>query len=597
MKPKREQKKASTGLIFFVAGYLLTFAVIIIVLSIFINHAIRGDYEKSFSIAIIGTGILVILLSVVIIKIIQFLRERKRDDPGIHIKLKIILFFALIIVLASLPFIILTPHILIQFTDAWYNPTIGKALQSGRDTSLIYYNDVTENILALTKSEELIHILRETQDNPKDAWKRIKDINNRIDGLQIVIDGNEYFSGKADCYRSNPLFASFSPGLLPTRKIDGFSIISGYCFTTMGTKSVHIIVSDRIPKEFSSESGGITAALRQYKLFGEIAGFTTPFTIAIFFFSALPLVLLSLILALFLSERITTPLTSIHFATRKIAGGDFTYRLINRPGNDFSSFIHAFNSMAKELEHSQSRVRQTEKVTAWQEISKRLAHELKNPLTPIKLTAQRILRKIDKGEDPAAIADILPSSMNLVIDEVNRLDLMLLDFKYFANQKKPELILGNIIEFLTETLNLFQTGYPDIKFSIESIKNPLEISFDAELLTQAFINIIKNSIDAVTTVKNGAVSISVTLVQKGFKQYCRIRIRDNGAGIPFRSIDQVFQPYFSTKENRLGLGLPTAERIITSHQGLVWLESIPEKECVLFIDLPVTAKATENKKN
>jgi nitrogen fixation/metabolism regulation signal transduction histidine kinase len=239
--------------------------------------------------------------------------------------------------------------------------------------------------------------------------------------------------------------------------------------------------------------------------------------------------------------------------------------------------------MVSELEYSRLKTKQTEKVSAWQEIAQRMAHEIKNPLTPIKLSAQRLLRKYENAD--SNFEHVLRNSIDSIIREVENLNTMLQEFRDFARLPLPEPETINLAELVREVIATYSAPHQRIEFDITDINEKIEIKADRKQLYHVFTNLFKNAIDSIT--EKGKIYLRADLVTKGNLRYCRIQIQDTGSGIEPEQYDQVFNPYFTTKKDGTGLGLPIVERIIFDHNGQVWFESEKGVGTTFFIDVPV----------
>ncbi len=154
--------------------------------------------------------------------------------------------------------------------------------------------------------------------------------------------------------------------------------------------------------------------------------------VAFFFLFSMPIFFITILVSILLTDRLISPLVHLEDATRRVAEGDFSFRILTRPRDEFAALVDSFNSMVSELERSRRKLLQAERITAWQEIAQRLAHEIRNPLTPIKLSAQRILKKHSEtqapdAEGPAAMefGRVLFSSTAAIIREVEGLEKLL----------------------------------------------------------------------------------------------------------------------------------------------------------------------------
>jgi len=206
-----------------------------------------------------------------------------------------------------------------------------------------------------------------------------------------------------------------------------------------------------------------------------------------------------------------------------------------------------------------------EKHAAWSDIARKIAHEVKNPLTPIKLSAERIEKKYnDKNFNKNEIS-VLTQTISNQVDDIGKL---VDEFSSFARMPKAEIKMDNLSETLSESFNLFNNVNTKVNMKINKPENDIYFNFDRFQLTQAFNNIIKNSIEAVSKIPNP--SIKVNFFQKNKSIF--ISFIDNGIGIDENKISKLFEPYYTTKEKGTGLGLSIVKKIIEDHSGLIKIE-------------------------
>ena len=238
--------------------------------------------------------------------------------------------------------------------------------------------------------------------------------------------------------------------------------------------------------------------------------------------------------------------------------------------------------MVSELERSRKEILQTEKVTAWQEIAQRMAHEIKNPLTPIRLSAERILRKYKNQQEDLGTA--LENGISAIIREVDNLTRLLAEFRDFAKVQPLELERVRLRELVEETVSVYDASYPGTSMETEEVPEEILIKVDRKQLGRVLGNLFKNAIEAMDG--KGTLFVRADLVMKGDLKYARIQIQDTGSGIEADHYGQVFNPYFTTKKKGTGLGLSIVERIIFDHGGEIWFESESGTGTTFFIDLP-----------
>ena len=206
-----------------------------------------------------------------------------------------------------------------------------------------------------------------------------------------------------------------------------------------------------------------------------------------------------------------------------------------------------------------------EKHAAWSDIARKIAHEVKNPLTPIKLSAERIEKKyLNNGYENEDIK-ILTSTIARQVDDIGKL---IDEFSSFARMPEPEIKLDNISKCLNESFILFSNSHKNIKLNLNLEKQDIYFQFDKFQLTQCFNNLIKNAVEAVEKIPNP--SINVILKVENNKIF--IEIIDNGIGISKEMANKIFEPYFTTKNKGTGLGLSIVKKIIEDHNGKIRIE-------------------------
>ena len=206
-----------------------------------------------------------------------------------------------------------------------------------------------------------------------------------------------------------------------------------------------------------------------------------------------------------------------------------------------------------------------EKHAAWSDIARKIAHEVKNPLTPIKLSAERIEKKIIEKSINFKDINNLTQTISKQVDGIGKL---VDEFSSFARMPKAEIKLDNLSKTLKESFNLFVNSHPKVNMKLLSKTKDIYFQFDRFQITQAFNNIIKNSVEAVSNIPNP--SITVDLLENN--NQIEFIVKDNGVGIDENKISKYFEPYFTTKDKGTGLGLSIVKKIIEDHGGLIKIE-------------------------
>lgn len=273
--------------------------------------------------------------------------------------------------------------------------------------------------------------------------------------------------------------------------------------------------------------------------------------------------LLSLLLGA-LVRPITRPLERLVVAAEAVAAGDLDHRIEGKrgKGDEVGELIDSFNRMISELKDSKERLVAAERVAAWREIARRIAHEIKNPLFPIQ-TSIETLRKVHEKKHPD-FEEIFAESTTTILEEVARLKRIVTEFSNFARMPKPSLASFDLGDWIHGTVGLYATEGLRAHFDVEE---GLTLVGDREQLTQVLANLVQNARDATRGVDSPRVDVKARAVGESIEP----EVADNGIGFDEASASQIFTPYFTTKKDSggTGLGLAICHRIVTDHGGTI----------------------------
>jgi two-component system nitrogen regulation sensor histidine kinase NtrY len=264
-------------------------------------------------------------------------------------------------------------------------------------------------------------------------------------------------------------------------------------------------------------------------------------------------------------------------ATRRIAEGDLKHKVsLKSPGgSEIRTLIHSFNQMASRLEKTTEELRLAENKATWREVARTIAHEIKNPLTPIKLSAQRVEKKFK--ENAGDFDRVLHTATGTILSEIENMERLVEAFHKYAKLPDPIRKREDINLLLEESVALF-SGTGGISFMGKPDLPPVLI--DRGQFKETITNIIKNAVEA--TEENRRRIMVESFVQN--KKVC-VRISDNGPGIPEENLQKLFVPYFTTKPEGNGIGLALAERIISQNGGKMFYDGKGGQGAVFVIEL------------
>lgn len=222
-----------------------------------------------------------------------------------------------------------------------------------------------------------------------------------------------------------------------------------------------------------------------------------------------------------------------------------------------------------------------QRAAAWTEVARRIAHEIKNPLTPIKLSAQRLEKKFgEQIQDP-----VFSSSINMIIRQTDDLKRLVNEFSNFARLPQTKPTIGSLNSVIEDALELYRIAHRDVAIRFDGDTQLPAFRFDSDQMKRVLINLLDNAIAAVHDTAGPRVSVRTQY--DSLLKLVRVSVLDNGAGIPESERDRVFEPYFSTKENGTGLGLAIVKRIVEDHNGFIRALANEPSGTKLIIELPV----------
>jgi nitrogen fixation/metabolism regulation signal transduction histidine kinase len=293
------------------------------------------------------------------------------------------------------------------------------------------------------------------------------------------------------------------------------------------------------------------------------------------------LIMLGIVLAVFVSAKLTGPLRLISQKIGKVKLGGANEKIRWKGRDEIAGLVEQYNLMIDELAESAELLAKSERETAWREMAKQIAHEIKNPLTPMKLSAQLLLRSWE-DEDPDFEAKLRKVSQTLISQIVN-LSSIATAFSDFAKMPRPENRPVVIAEVLAKSISLYEdTENTHIQTHIEGKAEKAQCKADKEQMLSVFNNLLQNAIQAIPEDREGHIQVSMLTEGRDIV----IRFKDNGTGIPGEMREKLFQPNFTTKSGGTGLGLAIVKNIISSSGGRIELSSGGNDGAEFTIKLP-----------
>ena len=288
----------------------------------------------------------------------------------------------------------------------------------------------------------------------------------------------------------------------------------------------------------------------------------------------------STILSITVSNRLIRPLKYIQESLRTVQIGSRLTPIIYDRTDEIGELVKEYNKKVEELQQNAETLAKSERESAWREMAKQVAHEIKNPLTPMKLSIQHLSRSIKLADEDSEIR--LQRVTKSLIEQIDALTKIANEFSNFAKMPKAKEIELNLSEVLTNSVAVFaEYDQHDFNLTIEPQSEAL-IWADKDLLLRVFNNLIKNALQSVPVGSTGKINIQLTEQNETYT----VSVKDNGVGIKPSEQDKIFVPYFTTKSKGTGLGLAMSKQIIEGMKGKIWFDSELDVGTTFFVTFP-----------
>jgi signal transduction histidine kinase len=294
------------------------------------------------------------------------------------------------------------------------------------------------------------------------------------------------------------------------------------------------------------------------------------------------LLAVSIILAILISNWLTSPLRILQENFAHVRFGKHNERISYDKEDEIGALVREYNQKLDELEYTASQLAKSERESAWREMAKQVAHEIKNPLTPMKLSVQQLLRSFDP-DDPKS-QEKLQRVANSIVEQIDSLTNIANEFSNFAKMPNPTEQEVNIVSLITGIVEMFDHNDKDeVKVSCEN--KEILVLADKDQILRVFNNLLKNAIQSIPRDQEGHIEIRIKTVDGTVV----IEVEDDGSGIEQDQYSRIFVPYFTTKSTGTGLGLAMVKQIIENHQGTIDFKSRVGKGTTFKVTLPVKA--------
>jgi len=550
----------------------------------FINQGFIKLNDFNLQIILVADLILLILFfTLIIYKIYKILSERRKGKLGSETSLRYILFFS---TTTLLPSIIIAIFSLILFNvglQKYFDSKIKTVVNNSAEVAKNYVDQIRSSIEA-DISLMVLDVNNQSAlyyEKPKQFLNVLSSqrLSRRSDEVHLLdSSGNIIMSNIVDISMNfvPPPEEAFIMSLdgRPVRIVDPRTNRTSALVKLNNFIDTYLyIVKFMDPKVINYLKQTGEAVSFYYSVQERKTGIKITFAVIYLLIVSL-LLFLSIILSINFASRLTTPIINLITASEKISSGDLNAKVAQiETDKDFKKLNLNFNSMIEKLRKQQDKLLLSERHAAWESVARKLAHEIKNPLTPIQLSIDRIkekyLNKIDGDKD-------FSNYLNTITKQIKDIEYLLNEFSDFARMPKPILKKVDLNKIISRSVNLHEMSNTDKTFRLSKGKLSSDVSGDEEQLNRVFINLIKNSIESIDEKKSkkddfkGEISIDI----KADSDYIYVTIIDNGVG--FEQVDKtkMLTPYYTTKKKGTGLGLAIVTKVISDHNGTILFNSI-----------------------
>ena len=533
---------------------------------------------------VIDLVLLILFFCLIIYETYKILRQRKKGELGSETTSRYILFFS---TTTLLPSILIALFSLILF-NVGLQKYFDKKIQGAINNSAKVANDYVEQTRDSIESDILLMVLDINNkssmfyDNPKRFFNilasqrllRKLDEVHLLDSSGNIIMSNVISSSKIFIPPPEEAFALSLNGK-PIRitdskanrtsalvKLDNFIDTYLYIVKFMEPRLINYL-------KLTNEAVSFYYSVQENK-----TGIKITFALIYLLIVSL-LLFLSIIISINFASRLTSPIVNLIGASEKISSGNLNAKVpLIETDKEFQKLNENFNSMIVKLKKQQDKLLASERHAAWESVARKLAHEIKNPLTPIQLSIDRIREKyLNKDNDSE---NKFSNYLNTITKQIKDIEHLVNEFSDFARMPKPKLKKINLSKVVSRSLSLLQLSEKDITFTFVGKDSNSYIKGDEEQINRVFMNLIKNSIESINEKKreNAVFKGKINVDIKQDSDYIYVEIEDNGVGFDEDNKKKMLTPYYTTKAKGTGLGLAIVTKIISDHNSTILFNSI-----------------------
>ena len=541
--------------------------------------------------------ILILVVAFVLLRnLIKLLVERRHRILGSNFKFKLVATYVGLSLIPVLILFFIAMELLRGSFDRWFNTPVAPALERGNAVAQAFYDRIQGTAL-----RDATRVLREVggieidraEERPR-LTRRLQELLAELDlDLLAVYEGEELISAVVDSQSGLPGLPEPGRDFLREAAREGRAVrmdapagapgrlvLAGVA----GAKGT-VVAGTLLDPELAQQTDQLVRDFQSYRQLEVQKDDLRASSVLLFLMVTLLVLLGASWAGLYLARRVTVPIQALAEGTRAISGGDLSHRVDVEADDELGVLVDSFNRMTAELESNKEALERSsrelveaQRLAAWNEAARRIAHEIKNPLTPIRLSAERLLRK-HQQRDPG-LGKAVEEGVEIIVREVVTLQGMVDEFSRYARMPRPRPTQVDLERLVGDTLNLYRDLKPGVEVEGKVEEGASPAMLDPEQVRRALINLLDNAVEA--TEAPGQVTVSA----RRENGHLQIRVADTGKGIPVASRDKLFLPYYSTKGRGTGLGLAIVHRIVTDHNGSIRVEDNVPRGTVFTMELP-----------
>jgi nitrogen fixation/metabolism regulation signal transduction histidine kinase len=567
------------------------------------------SFLAEYTLTLIGMNALaaLVLLALVAAQVRRLFREYRNGVFGARLKSRLLLMLAMMAVVPGVLVYAVSMQFAVKSIDSWFDVRVEAALDGGLDLGRGVLDAMQEDLLA--KGRVMAYELSDTTLPGPVLLNRLREQAGVEAAYLLNVSGQLLASSHGNLHDLLPVLPEAAQlrqarqgagsARVESGAADGLTIralipVRSY---RLGTDPLVLHLEQPVPAAIAESAALVESARRDYQeLQLGRAGLKRLYTLTLTF--ALLLALFAAVaLAFFLAARLAQPLLTVVEGTRAVAAGDFTPRAVSGSGHredgldELGVLTRSFNDMTvqldqarREREAAHASMLAAQRAAAWGEVARRLAHEIKNPLTPIQLSAERLQMKL-AGKLEGNDAAMLKRATRTIVDQVETMKNMVNDFRDYARLPPPLPVALDLNALVAEVLELYEDGPVPVVAALDPALP--RVQADADQMRQVLHNLIKNAAEAMHEKVGCGGTARIEVRTRLLAGQGELAVADCGPGFPPEILANAFEPYVTTKAKGTGLGLAIVKKIVDDHGGAIALANRPDGGAEVSLRLPL----------